>query len=112
MYYNIIYLAVSPSELYLFKKKVSRDQYYSIFKYMDILVSTKNISGVHYSNILQIFNSLRDTGSVVVNFDSDSDKSTQILKFFNLFILNRTTENLQCHQNHSYKNGQSQNATS
>lgn len=94
MYYKIVYLAVSASDLYVFKKKVDVAQYYSIFKYSDILVSIKNIPGVHYSDICGILESLRETECVVVTFDSDIDKPTQILKFFDLFTLNRTTENL------------------
>ena len=94
MYYKIVYLAVSASDLYVFKKKVNVEQYYSIFKYSDILVSIKNIPGIHYSDIFGIFESLRETGTVVVTFDLNTDKSTQILKFFDLFTLNRTTENL------------------
>lgn len=95
MYYKIVYLAVSTPDLYVFKKKVNVEQYFNIFKYSDILVSIKNIQGVHYSDIFKIFEYLRETGSVVVSFDSDTDKSIQILKFFDLFILNRTTEILQ-----------------
>jgi hypothetical protein len=94
MYYKIVYLAVAASDLYVFRKKVELEQYYSIFKYSDILVSIKNIPGIHYTDIFTIFKSLRETGTVVVTFDLDTDKSTQILKFFDLFTINRTRENL------------------
>lgn len=92
MYYYQIYLSITASELYVFKKKVEFELYCEIFKYSDILISTKNIPGVFYSHIEEIFKALRETGTVVVTFDLNIDKSTQILKFFELFTLNRTTE--------------------
>jgi hypothetical protein len=87
MYYKIVYLAVSASDLYAFKKKVNVEQYYSIFKYSDILVSIKNIPGVHYSDIFGILESLKETGSVVVTFDLNTDKISRGLTLRNYFDL-------------------------
>lgn len=76
----------------MFCNKYKLQEYYEVYKYSDILVSTKNCSGIFYSNITEIFQRLCETGTVVVTFDQNIDKSPQILKFFELFILNRTTE--------------------
>lgn len=57
---------------------------------MDILVSTKNIPGVHYTNIKEIIAQLNNKGTVVVSFDSSIDKTPQIIEFIKQFALNRT----------------------
>lgn len=89
-----IYLSISDFELYEFTSYTKISDYYSIIADLNILVSIKKSSGIYYTNTKEILDTLYSTNSVVVTFNTNNPICEQILIFFNLLRLNRTTENL------------------